>query len=96
MDNDRFQPVDMRRISHSELLAMIAQGKTPVPNSATLDGQTSYDCPHCRDTGRVTVIERHHGVDCDVVSVQTLLGKARVYAPSEGIRHGRRLQRQGV
>lgn len=66
MDNDRFQPVDMRRISHSELLAMIAQGKTPVPNSATLDGQTSYDCPHCRDTGRVTVIERHHGVDCEV------------------------------
>lgn len=66
MNNDRFQPVDMRQISRSELLALIAQGKTPVPDSVTLDDRTSYECPHCRDTGRVTVTEERGGVEYEV------------------------------
>lgn len=39
-----------------------------MPSSASLVAQTSskYECEHCKDTGRVTVIEQHHGIDCPV------------------------------
>lgn len=67
MDNSRYQPVDMRQISRSELLALIAQGRTPVPaNCDTSADQTSYDCPYCKDTGRVTVTETRHGYEYEV------------------------------
>lgn len=80
MDNSRFWPVDMRQISRSELLALIAQGKTPIPaNCATSDDRILYDCPHCKDTGRVTAIEKRGSLEYEVSVRCKYCGERREY-----------------
>lgn len=58
--------IELSRVSKDELLDLIKEGIIPMASSATSAVPISYECEHCKDTGRVSVIEEHYGMECSM------------------------------